>query len=436
MALTKATYSMIDGAYLNVLDYGADGSGATDSKAAIQTAINAAGNDGKALFFPTGTYRIDTPLTWNKPIHLIGEGSKRLNFGPGTGSVIKAGAVMSSMLLGSATPGDQDLTQGTTIEYLSFDGDSKANYAIYGLSNHSTFRRFAVTKTLVCGISVAYGWCNVFDKLAIYRNSGDGLDVETLSGEANGTSINQVKVYLNDGVGMRLGKATNLKVHNCTIETNKKAGIVFGYGSRGFAIDTCYFERNGESGYQFATPGSEFVRADIIFNGDGPNVYGYGTVGVWDCAGWITGCSTFPEFINSFIWGNRMNNVYVANNYGVDVTPIMLCDPAVYNTARSTSTFINNENFFDIVFPNNTYGIDVFTDTDSKYHIQYNEVDRLTVDRIGNGMFGGGLLFSPNVAVTPGVNGQLAFELTSNTQLTIKVKGSDGVVRSNVLTLS
>ncbi len=55
MSLTKASYSMITGAPANVIDYGADPTGAADSTAAIQAAIDA--ND--LTFIPVGTYRID-----------------------------------------------------------------------------------------------------------------------------------------------------------------------------------------------------------------------------------------------------------------------------------------------------------------------------------------------------------------------------------------
>ena len=41
MALTKATYSMIQGAVFNVFDYGADKSGGTNSRVACQAAIDA-----------------------------------------------------------------------------------------------------------------------------------------------------------------------------------------------------------------------------------------------------------------------------------------------------------------------------------------------------------------------------------------------------------
>ena len=45
-------------------------------------------------------------------------------------------------------------------------------------------------------------------------------------------------------------------------------------------------------------------------------------------------------------------------------------------------------------------------------------------------------VFVPSTSVTPAANGNMVFELTSNTSLTVKVKGSDGTVRSVVLTLA
>lgn len=93
MALTKATYSMIDGAVANILDYGAvadynenvPGSG-TDNSAAIQAAINAVAarstyNKG-AVFIPAGAYKILTALTVPYGVSIFGEG--------GTASVLFA----------------------------------------------------------------------------------------------------------------------------------------------------------------------------------------------------------------------------------------------------------------------------------------------------------------------------------------------------------
>ena len=70
MALTKVTYSMIDGAMVNVLDYGAVGDNSTDCTAAIQAAIDT----GRPVFLPEGVYKITAPLiSHSSGMVLIGE---------------------------------------------------------------------------------------------------------------------------------------------------------------------------------------------------------------------------------------------------------------------------------------------------------------------------------------------------------------------------
>lgn len=84
MSLTKVSFSMITGAYVNVLDYGADPTGATDSSAAFQAAIDEAA--GKYVYAPAGTYRINTQLTYNTStvfapgLKLVGDGMEKTIF--------------------------------------------------------------------------------------------------------------------------------------------------------------------------------------------------------------------------------------------------------------------------------------------------------------------------------------------------------------------
>ena len=70
MALTKATYSMILGAPANVLDFGADPTGAANSAASIQAAMDAS----KSVYFPAGTYLVQTKLVPTQAVDLIGAG--------------------------------------------------------------------------------------------------------------------------------------------------------------------------------------------------------------------------------------------------------------------------------------------------------------------------------------------------------------------------
>jgi hypothetical protein len=57
MSLTKVSYSLITGASTNVLDFGADPTGATDSTAAFTAAKTVALATNKTIYFPAGTYK-------------------------------------------------------------------------------------------------------------------------------------------------------------------------------------------------------------------------------------------------------------------------------------------------------------------------------------------------------------------------------------------
>jgi len=77
MALTKATYSLIEGAPFNVLDYGAVADGVTDDAAAIQAAIAAAAAAGGGrVRIPAGAYAIGSALTISDNVILVGDGAE------------------------------------------------------------------------------------------------------------------------------------------------------------------------------------------------------------------------------------------------------------------------------------------------------------------------------------------------------------------------
>jgi hypothetical protein len=79
MALTKVTYSMIDGASVNVLDYGADPTGTSSSTSAIQAAMDDIAVTGGTLYIPPGRYLIDAGSiqaeATNTPIRVLAYGA-------------------------------------------------------------------------------------------------------------------------------------------------------------------------------------------------------------------------------------------------------------------------------------------------------------------------------------------------------------------------
>lgn len=81
MALTKVTYSMIEGAPINVLDYGADPTGSSDSTAAIQAALDVGG----MVYLPDGIYKLNSaPVTAPGTRASLGIKSNTTFFGTGT----------------------------------------------------------------------------------------------------------------------------------------------------------------------------------------------------------------------------------------------------------------------------------------------------------------------------------------------------------------
>jgi hypothetical protein len=96
MSLTKVSYSMIDGAYVNVLDFGAVGDGVADDRAAIQAAIDSvsANNSnifytkGGTVFLPSGKYRVTGTIYLTKGVRLLGTmAGASFAFDPGTANV-------------------------------------------------------------------------------------------------------------------------------------------------------------------------------------------------------------------------------------------------------------------------------------------------------------------------------------------------------------
>ncbi len=96
MALTKARNRMIEGAQINVLDYGAVGDGTTDDTVAVQAAITA--SNGTPVVFNSGkTFLCDT-LTVSSDDHLIINGTIKASLSV-TDTPLITGANVSNVII-------------------------------------------------------------------------------------------------------------------------------------------------------------------------------------------------------------------------------------------------------------------------------------------------------------------------------------------------
>jgi hypothetical protein len=156
MALTKVSYSMITGAPVNVLDFGADPTGAADSTSAINAALAFSVATGKpgVVTIPPGTYKCTSTITVDvSMIRLVGQYAT-LSFATAAASIVAIqvtssttatifnqspsgieGLVLVGPNTGTASVAiDFDATAPYNIAYSSFE-----NIAIYNFYNGLTF---------------------------------------------------------------------------------------------------------------------------------------------------------------------------------------------------------------------------------------------------------------------------------------------------------
>jgi hypothetical protein len=115
MSLTKATYSLINGSPLNVLDFGAVGNDSYDSTSAIQAAFTAAASSGQSVYIPTGTYKITSSLNITNEIKIYGDGNYR--------SILKLYTASTTTYALVCNVPDNDSIFGLNIGYLGIIGN-------------------------------------------------------------------------------------------------------------------------------------------------------------------------------------------------------------------------------------------------------------------------------------------------------------------------
>lgn len=131
MSLTKATFSMISGSLCNVKDFGAVGNGTTNDAAAIQNAIDAADTNGNnGVFFPAGSYYVNSQVNLRNKVSLFGAGK--------TGSEIWFGASGQFKMTGA---------DGANIGFMSIQN--------MGLTNQGGGPAFALAMSYVERVTIS-----------------------------------------------------------------------------------------------------------------------------------------------------------------------------------------------------------------------------------------------------------------------------------------
>lgn len=277
MSLTKASYSLINGAPINVVDYGAVGDNSTNDTAAIQAAIDAMTNGSALVFAPGKTYRVTAPIV--VPPNLTG------CVFYGNGSTLRAdhngdGLVMVATNQNFSRHKVYDLTiKGPNVSYpnnpselvgtstgaaLKMGYDDTSNTVAGYLTSfyNCTFTNFNKGVYLQATILVNfYGGYISFNQFGIYVDGG-----QTNANTFYGVGIRenrQFGVYSSGRTGGSLSNATHNVFHSCEIETNipydssaggypatfdPNTGIgIKLWNSYDWIFDSCYMENHNYS---------------------------------------------------------------------------------------------------------------------------------------------------------------------------------------------
>ncbi len=226
---------------VSVLDFGADNTGATDSRTAVQAAIDAVKNaGGGVVFFPEGTYKLDSSLSiavdW--PIELRGVGieATHLNYTASDDAINMRGTV-----------GNQVVKCGITNMRISGNGTTSVNGVdlYYG---YSFFMHNVRIYNFTVGIRIEQTWKSTISHCTFDSNSGNGVELHT---EAN--NINFIGCeFLDNVVGFYAAGARAVNLIGCGIEANTSYGahITASTGdtqSENIVFQGCYIEGNTTS---------------------------------------------------------------------------------------------------------------------------------------------------------------------------------------------
>lgn len=225
MSLTKVTYSMIQGASVNLLDYGAVGNGSANDTAAINAAYAAAAAQKVALILPAGTFLFNSQLLWNKNVSVFGQREFTVLLKDGNFDGIKltssaAGCTFDGFVVKGNTANGGRGVVVNSCSYLNVKNLDIRDHASDGFYIDST-----------AGTGGTY--FSRFENLLIVNNGGDGFAINgtgaTGGGVCNTCVFDNVICTGNTGIGFHQYGVASLGYHyggNIVCQNNTGGGML------------------------------------------------------------------------------------------------------------------------------------------------------------------------------------------------------------------
>lgn len=241
MSLTKTSFSMIEGAPINILDYGADPTGVADSTAALQAAITAAVAIGNSVYLPAGTYLITDTINCPIKTMVIGEHRSMSAIDNGTKILFQPTTLKSLFSTGPT---------GTFKDGYAFE-----NLYIIGNSTDVTgnsYRAFDLIKVVKSTFrNVRVDWfqtafrveASINNRFEFIQAANHFSSIVYYTGDYSTTDVWEQCYFSNAPIGVQTtGVNLGIRFNNCLFESLETYGVNLVKETYGWSFSNTYVE--------------------------------------------------------------------------------------------------------------------------------------------------------------------------------------------------
>lgn len=253
MSLTKVSYSMVRGAPINLLDFGAvpnDVASAAANKTAMLAAIAyAVANNRPEIVVPGLFYMVGDIEITNYQITISGQSSayKYYSIGPSPSSIIIFTSGTTGFNVATAPPTYPNADY-FCLRDITIDGNDVVNYGCL-VSGAKLFERATVQNFVVAGITLAnLTNATLINQCALLEN---GIGLQVLGQGTTVFSVTDTNIR-NNTVGVEMKGGKGVRFQNCVIESNTSyalhINVPAGQNVGNVTFERTWFENNNYVG--------------------------------------------------------------------------------------------------------------------------------------------------------------------------------------------